>query len=765
MKYLIIFLFVAFFYNSSEAQETYSFYLNKGKAQYDSGHYNNALANFEAAQISPNANAKEIEHWINQTNAKLKSNNKTETTKAITIPTDNFATKLNEADANFKSQDYSKAATAYLKYADKINDGECYRLGWMFQFGKGVDTNYNNALKWYKMAAVKGNALANYSIGIIYSEGLGVDQNYSEAISWIKKGVDAGEPFAMNLLGFMYKEGNGVIQDYSEALSWYKKSAEKGNSNAILNIGFAYQNGQGVAKDYNKALDYYQQAAEKKSTIAMNNIGVLYRYGNGVAKDYTEAMKWFQKAANFEFSFNLLYYKKSIEEGMGYAMDNIGDLYYYGLGVPKDYYEAMRWFRKAAEKNNAWAIFYIGIMYQYGRAVPQDIREAMKWFKKASDLGNTSAMNSIGNIYLEDDYTPHDYSQSLFWFQKAANEKNIFAIGNLGLLYENGYGVTQDYAKALKQYREAADSGSSWAMNKIGALYENGKGVPKESSEAIKWYKKSADNGDSVAIRKLEELAPPIATIPFELTSMNDNFFAIVGSVKGTYDLHPNFIKMNIENAFIHSRSKTEMPDMKYEGKRRIVYLTLGIEDDFSSSSWSIKQESEQIIINKEILPGETINLAQLSCTIPLTGIKDISQYQIIATIGQTDWYKGVESDVGTSYIHGGYFIHGAEKNTKTMITFKSKVAFAGSLYIDSIFVAKIDFTKTTSSKQIEITQGTHLFELRDEIFPGESNSKNTGLKYSINVFQNLVITFRTEKVWISTVAGGHKGKGIVMDY
>lgn len=561
MKYLIIFFFVAFFYNSSEAQETYNFYLNKGKAQYDSGHYNNALANFEAAQISPNANAKEIEKWMNKANAKLKSNNKTGITKAA----DNFATRLKEADANFESLDYSNAATTYLKYADKINNEECYRLGWMYQFGQGVDTNYNDALKWYKTAAVKGNALANYSIGIMYSEGLGVDRNYTEAMSWVRKGVEASEPFAMNQLGYMYSHGQGVKKDYSEALDWYKKSAEKGNIHAIANIAFAYQNGEGVAKDYTKALNFYQQAAEKGSTLAMNNIGALYSSGNGVTKDYTEAMKWFQKAANFELPFNLLYYKKSIDVGIGTAMENIGDLYYYGYGVPKDYYEVMKWYRKSSEKNNATAMFSIGMLYENGRAVSQDYGEAVKWLEKAANLGNTNAMNSLGIIYLNDNYKPHDYSQSWFWFKKAADEKNVFAIANLGLLYENGYGVSQDYAKALNQYKEAADSGSSWAMNNIGALYENGKGVSKDYSKALNWYKKSADEGDSIGMN-------------------NFNRFT---NISGNLDLDINNDQSQIIKSLKASNFKILNPDSNY----CVAYKILGdkiIFTFYSTSSPSI---------------------------------------------------------------------------------------------------------------------------------------------------------------------------------
>jgi len=104
MKYLIMFFFVAFFYNSAKAQktqDTYDFYLKKGKVQLDSGHYDKALANFEAAQISPNANAKEVKKWINKAtlaknraknNERVRANNSSKA--GAEIPTD-IAAELN----------------------------------------------------------------------------------------------------------------------------------------------------------------------------------------------------------------------------------------------------------------------------------------------------------------------------------------------------------------------------------------------------------------------------------------------------------------------------------------------------------------------------------------------------------------------------------------------------------------------------------------------------------------------------------------------
>ena len=66
-------------------------------------------------------------------------------------------------------------------------------VGYMYQTGQGVETDYGEAFRWTKMAAEQGRALdANRLAGYLW-EGFGVPMNKEEAINWLKIAVKQGD--------------------------------------------------------------------------------------------------------------------------------------------------------------------------------------------------------------------------------------------------------------------------------------------------------------------------------------------------------------------------------------------------------------------------------------------------------------------------------------------------------------------------------------------------------------------------------------------
>ena len=47
----------------------------------------------------------------------------------------------------------------------------------------------------------------------MYSEGRGVEQDYEEAVKWYRKAAEAEHAQAQAILGFIYFKGQGVEQD------------------------------------------------------------------------------------------------------------------------------------------------------------------------------------------------------------------------------------------------------------------------------------------------------------------------------------------------------------------------------------------------------------------------------------------------------------------------------------------------------------------------------------------------------------------------
>ena len=82
-----------------------------------------------------------------------------------------------------------------------------------------------------------GNADAQTKLGYAYSNGRGVEQDYAEAVKWYRLAAEQGDATAQYNLGFAYYNGRGVEQDYVEAFKWYRLAAEQGNADAQYNLG------------------------------------------------------------------------------------------------------------------------------------------------------------------------------------------------------------------------------------------------------------------------------------------------------------------------------------------------------------------------------------------------------------------------------------------------------------------------------------------------------------------------------------------------
>ena len=73
-------------------------------------------------------------------------------------------------------------------------------------------------------------------MGLMYQKGRGVPTDYTEAVKWYRMAADQGLAVAQNNLGAMYELGRGVPKDEVAALRWYTKAADQGDQSAKDNM-------------------------------------------------------------------------------------------------------------------------------------------------------------------------------------------------------------------------------------------------------------------------------------------------------------------------------------------------------------------------------------------------------------------------------------------------------------------------------------------------------------------------------------------------
>jgi TPR repeat protein len=87
-------------------------------------------------------------------------------------------------------------------------------------------------LKWLMKSAEAGNAAAQDAIGMMYELGRGVSKDYDEAAKWYQKAAGRGFVNSAVNLGNLYALGRGVSKDYDEAAKWLEHAAAHGGRQA-----------------------------------------------------------------------------------------------------------------------------------------------------------------------------------------------------------------------------------------------------------------------------------------------------------------------------------------------------------------------------------------------------------------------------------------------------------------------------------------------------------------------------------------------------
>ena len=146
--------------------------------------------------------------------------------------------------------------------------------------------------------AKKEDTEAQASLGATYLEGTrGVSKNFNEGLKWTRLAADKGNAMALCNMGVSFVTGKyGAKIDYKEAMKFFQLSAKKGYAEAQYSLGVMHAEGLGVSKNYNEAFKWNKLAAEQGLSYAQNNVGTAYSEGLGTQIDYVRAYMWYNLA-------------------------------------------------------------------------------------------------------------------------------------------------------------------------------------------------------------------------------------------------------------------------------------------------------------------------------------------------------------------------------------------------------------------------------------------------------------------------------------
>ncbi|WP_309396410.1 tetratricopeptide repeat protein [Cerasicoccus maritimus] len=193
--------------------------------------------------------------------------------------------------------DIEKAAYYMEKAAENGEQQEQYTLGQSFHDGRGYlssdrfEQDYEKAFYYMTKAAKQEGDYTKHAqtqLGLWLYTGDGVNVDYGEALKWFKLAADRGDPVAMTYIGICLYEGHGVFPNHDLAKKYLQEAADQQNAEAQRYLAYLNEDNQ----NYPEAIKWYRKAAMHGDAVSSIMLSEQYHTGNHVEKDLIEAYAW-----------------------------------------------------------------------------------------------------------------------------------------------------------------------------------------------------------------------------------------------------------------------------------------------------------------------------------------------------------------------------------------------------------------------------------------------------------------------------------------
>lgn len=391
---------------------------------------------------------------------------------------------------------YHKALNGFISLESK--DGKLqpyirYRIGKMFNTGKGTEQDYSKAFTYFEKSALYGNKYAQFSLGSMFRLGTGVEQSYENAYLWYEKSASQVNPYACYETAKLLRDGKGVTKDISNSDRYFRLAydgftklvSEIADDKILYRLGSMTMNGTGCEKDTHKAIDYYIKAAELNNDNALYELGKLLVEGKVIFQDIEKGIAMLTDAS--ETNQNARYY--------------LAKQYLGSEVVEQDIEKAVSMMETCTD--NPYAMYMLGKINSDGRYIAPIYSKAEHYFKLSADKGLDCAEYALGKLYLSDRYKHIPLAEQ--YLSSASDHGNCYAMYALAKLYL-GDDTLKNVDKAVELLTQAHRNGNSMGSYALGKLYLYGCDVKRDIDAARYWLTESANMGNEYASVLLQNI-------------------------------------------------------------------------------------------------------------------------------------------------------------------------------------------------------------------------------------------------------------------
>lgn len=285
-------------------------------------------------------------------------------------------------------KDLSQAFLWYQKSSSQGQPYAAYSIAQMYRYGEYVTKDNDTAQRYYKQALsgflkIESDDMANddlfYKLGQMFKFGLGTDSDVTKAIEYFRRSAEMNNKNGLFEYGKALLIGEHIPQDTDSALKILEKAVKLKNSNAKRFLALEYISGEHLEQDIEKGIALLTECADSGDVIASYRLGKIYLQGEIMFQNLDKAERYLLLAEDNEY--------------VQYALAK--------LYLQEEKYEiqkAVNYFGRSADKNH-WASYQLGRIYLFGAAeLTKDKEQAIEWFTKSANDGNEYAQAMLDNI-------------------------------------------------------------------------------------------------------------------------------------------------------------------------------------------------------------------------------------------------------------------------------------------------------------------------------------------------------------------------------
>jgi TPR repeat protein len=392
---------------------------------------------------------------------------------------------LDEEIGHSEESPLSAQAMALRERADQGDRNSQYDFGCLLRDGVGVEKNFSESVRYFKMAADQGHSDAQLNCAQLLESG--VEPNLSEAARYYKLAADQGNRDAQMAYALCLQHEKGVTKDSSEMARYWKLGADQDSADCQLSYGWCLFTGDGVVKDASEAARYFKLSADGNNPDGQNCFGCCLACGIGVKRNLPEAVR---------------YFKLSADMGNADGQGNFGLCRFLGLGMEQNENEGVEYFKRSADKGSSggqdsygWCLLN-GIGLDGGRKSADDVEKAAQCFKNSADQNNSNGQNSYGWCRANGIGVRKNLSDAMEYFKKSADQGNPIGQLNYGLTIQSCVSESSDkLQEAVESLRKSGEQGYCHGWIHYAFCLENGVGIEKDPVGAARILKMLADQG------------------------------------------------------------------------------------------------------------------------------------------------------------------------------------------------------------------------------------------------------------------------------